>query len=69
MTLAWTCLSKPEQHGSFLQTGLDTLSAIYGAVQPRNRYACPICIAHGGEGWARPATQTEAARIAAEQGV
>lgn len=69
LPLAWTCTADPARHGSFLQSGLDTLSAIYGGLQPKGRFACPICIALGQPGWVRPSTETEAARIAAEQGV
>lgn len=68
MSLAWTCVVAPEQHGSFLQTGLDNLTAIYGALQPFDRYACPVCLADGKPGYARPASHTEAARLAAQQG-
>lgn len=66
MPLAWTCISYPEIHGSFLQAGLDTLSALFGALQPRDRYGCPRCIAAGEPGWMKPATETEAARIGRE---
>ena len=45
MSKAWTCIADPVRHGSFLQTALDTLSAIYGGLQPKDRFACPICIA------------------------
>lgn len=69
MSKAWTCATEPERHGTFPQSGLDTLSALYGALQPRDRYGCPICLAQGKSGWLTPATHTEAARIAAEQGV
>lgn len=69
MPAAWTCEAEPARHGSFLQLGLDNLSALYGALQPRNRYGCPICLARGLDGWMRAASEPEAARIAAEQGV
>lgn len=67
MPKAWTCLKEPSRHGSFPQSGMDTLSAIYGGLQPRDRYGCPICIASGGEGHMRAATQTEADRLSAQQ--
>jgi hypothetical protein len=69
MPKAWTCLAQPIRHGSFLQAGLDTLSAIHGAPQPFDRYACPVCLAAGGPGYVRAATETEADRLSAEQGV
>lgn len=67
MSRAWTCISDPDSHGSFLQAGLDALSARYGALQPRDRYGCPRCIAAGQPGWMRPASSTEAGRILAQQ--
>lgn len=67
--MAWTCTVEPERHGSFLQSGLETLSAIYGGLQPKGRFACPVCIALGKSGWMRPADKTEVARLATEQGV
>jgi hypothetical protein len=69
MPSAWTCTTYPDLHGSFLQSGLDTLSAIYGALQPRNRHGCPVCLAMGESGWMRPASGAEVERLAAEQGV
>lgn len=68
MPLAWTCVAEPERHGSFLQAGLKVLSEVCAVVQPENRFTCPLCLANGKSGWARPATTPEAARIAAEQG-
>lgn len=62
MPHAWLCTAHPEAHGAFPQAGLDTLSAIYGALQPRDRYGCPICLSQGQPGWMRAATETEAAR-------
>lgn len=67
MPHAWTCCGYPDLHGSFLQAGLDTLSAIYGVCQPRNRYACPVCMACGEPGHMRPATQTEGDRLSLQQ--
>lgn len=66
MSRAWTCRTYPELHGSFLQHGLDTLSAIHGVCQPRDRYACPVCMACGEPGWMTPATSTEAGRLSAQ---
>jgi hypothetical protein len=66
MPLAWTCITDPERHGSFLQSGLDTLSAIYGGMQPKGRFACPICIALAQPGHMRAATITEADRLFAQ---
>lgn len=63
MARAWTCTAEPHRHGSFLQIGLDTLSAIYGALQPRDRFGCPVCIAQGKSGWMRPATEQEEKNI------
>lgn len=66
MPKAWTCNAEPIKHGSFLQLGLDNLSAIYGAVQPMDRYACPVCLANRQPGWMRAATQPEADRLSAQ---
>lgn len=68
MPAAWTCLAEPERHGSFLQSGLKVLSEVCAVVQPANRFACPLCLATGKSGWARPANEPEVARLAAEQG-
>jgi hypothetical protein len=67
MARAWTCRTYPELHGSFLQLGLDNLSALHGVCQPRDRYACPVCMACGEPGHMRPASQTEADRLSAQQ--
>ena len=61
MPLAWAC--RDENHGAFLQAGLDTLSALHGALQPRDRYGCPVCLARGLPGWVRPATHEEASTL------
>lgn len=66
MASRWTCIAHPASHGSFSQKGLDHLAVIAPKMQPRNRYACPKCIAFDFPGWVRP---TEAARQAAQQGV
>lgn len=63
MVAAWTCLEEPQRHGSFPQSGLDTLSALYGALQPRDRYGCPVCFAAGKEGWVRPASSDEVDKV------
>lgn len=60
---AWTCMDFPDQHGSFPQHGLDVLSECFGVCQPKNRYACPVCLANGRSGWVKPATEAEGARI------
>lgn len=69
MARAWTCREEPIRHGSFLQSGLDTVSAIYGGIQPKGRYACPVCIALAKPGFVRPASESEVAQLAAENGV
>lgn len=66
MPAAWTCTAEPQRHGSFLQSGLDTLSAIYGGLQPRGRFACPICVALSRPGYVRPASAAEVAIISEE---
>lgn len=66
---AWTCVDEPERHGSFLQQGLDNLSEFFGAVQRRDRYGCPICLAKGDPGWLRPSSSTEADRLFAQKEV
>lgn len=63
MPKAWTCSAFPEKHGSFLQLGLDNLSAIFGAVQPIDRFQCPICAADHKPGWMRAATEREVATL------
>jgi hypothetical protein len=63
MPAAWTCSAEPKKHGSFLQLGLDNLSAIFGAVQPMDRYACPVCLAQNQSGWMKPATESEVAAL------
>jgi hypothetical protein len=63
---AWTCVDHPERHGSFPQDGLNLLSDIFGAVQPIDRFICPICDASGEPGWMRASTITEADRLFAQ---
>jgi hypothetical protein len=63
MPFAWTCIEHPEGHGSFPQVGLDLLSKCFGTLQPKDRFACPVCQACGQPGWMRPATEPEGARI------
>lgn len=68
MPAAWACLAEPERHGPFPQQGLEMLAWVAPELQPPNRFGCPVCFAVGQSGWLRPATESEAARIAAEQG-
>jgi hypothetical protein len=66
MANRWMCIDHPASHGSFPQAGLDYLAAMAPALQPKDRYACPKCIAIGNPGWMRP---TEVARLATKRGV
>lgn len=67
MPRAWTCRTYPELHGSFLRDGLHKLSTVYEVFQPKNRLACPVCLAVGEPGWMRPSEESEVARLATQQ--
>lgn len=67
MALAWSCLASAA-HGPFLQTGLDNLAKDFPGLQPPHQYRCPVCRAQGEPGFVRPASKTEAARFAVNQG-
>lgn len=65
--MAWTCLARPESHGSFLQSGIVALQnadpTFRSGVGRMNRFACPVCCVNGQPGHIRPAEITEAAPL------
>lgn len=65
MPLAWSC----PLHGSFLQSGLLDLARIDTELQPRDRFACPVCVQNGQPGWVRPADESASVRLTANKGV
>lgn len=63
MARAWTCLTMPETHGAFLQSGLDELVRVDPGLLPKGRYGCPVCWSENMPGYVRPASITEASRL------
>ena len=75
---AWTCRAHPVAHGTFLQSGIEQLQKLsywarrglpglvseHGSIgQPAERFACPMCVSRGHDGFVRPATAAETAEI------
>lgn len=64
MSLAWTCIEHPLEHGAHFQRGIDLIQDQFPAFrrkigQKMYRRACPKCCAQNAPGFVRPATEEE----------
>lgn len=59
MPARWLCSKSPAAHRSFPQWALNELARDYPDLQPKDRFACPVCWANGDWGWVEPSTRTD----------